>query len=238
MQKSTVDEIRQRFDSDVERFSNLQTGQEATVDAALAMDLVARTAAAVSPNARHVVDVGCGAGNYALKLLQYLPDLNVTLVDLSGPMLDRAVERVSTATTGRVTAVQADLRELALEENSADVVLAAAVLHHLRTDAEWDAVFGSFAKWLRPGGSAWVFDLVASSIPAVQSLQWERWGEYLCTLRDESYRDAVFDYVEKEDSPRSLVDQLDRMRAAGFASVDVLHVSHCFAAFGGSVGVA
>jgi len=29
--KSTVDEIRQRFVTDVERFSNLETGQSATV---------------------------------------------------------------------------------------------------------------------------------------------------------------------------------------------------------------
>lgn len=67
--KSSVDEIRRRFDADVERFSNLQTGQSATVDAPLAMSLVAEAAAAVTPHARHVLDVGCGAGNYTLKLL-------------------------------------------------------------------------------------------------------------------------------------------------------------------------
>ena len=73
--KSTVDEIRQRFDTDVERFSNLDTGQSATVDAPLAMALVARAAAAATPHARHVLDVGCGAGNYSLKLLEHLPNL-------------------------------------------------------------------------------------------------------------------------------------------------------------------
>jgi len=41
--KSTVDEIRQRFGADVERFSNLETGQSATVDALLAMALVAQS---------------------------------------------------------------------------------------------------------------------------------------------------------------------------------------------------
>jgi len=60
--KSTVDEIRRRFDADVERFSNLDTGQSATVDAPLAMALVARAAAVTTPHARHVLDVGCGAG--------------------------------------------------------------------------------------------------------------------------------------------------------------------------------
>jgi tRNA (cmo5U34)-methyltransferase len=29
--KSTIEEIRQRFDGDVERFSNLETGQSATI---------------------------------------------------------------------------------------------------------------------------------------------------------------------------------------------------------------
>src|ERR1044072_5460500 len=102
--KSTVDEIRQRFDADVERFSNLDTGQSATVDAPLAMALVEQAAAATTPHARHVLDVGCGAGNYTLKLLEQLPNLDVTLNDLSQPMLDRARQRISPVTTGRITA--------------------------------------------------------------------------------------------------------------------------------------
>src|ERR1041385_5057286 len=142
--KSSVDEIRQRFDADVERFSNLDTGQSATVDAPLAMALVAEAAAATTPHARHVLDVGCGAGNYTLKLLQHLPNLDVTLIDLSRPMLDRAAERVGAATAGRVTTIQGDVREIELPEAGFDVVLAAAVLHHLRTDAEWRAVFAAF----------------------------------------------------------------------------------------------
>ena len=47
--KSTIDEIRARFDADVERFSNLATGQISTVDAPLAMELIS-CAAAVSTN--------------------------------------------------------------------------------------------------------------------------------------------------------------------------------------------
>ena len=40
-QKSSIDEIKARFDNDVERFSNLDTGQTATIDAPLAMELIA-----------------------------------------------------------------------------------------------------------------------------------------------------------------------------------------------------
>src|SRR4051794_22958199 len=176
--KSTVDEIRQRFDADVERFSNLETGQSATVDAPWAMALVAEAAAATTPHARHVLDVGCGAGNYSLKLLERLPNLDVTLVDLSRPMLDRAMERVGRATTGNVATVQGDIREVELPEGQYDIVLAAAVLHHLRTDSEWRDVFASFHRALRPGGSLWIFDLVEGSTAAVQRLMWRRYGEY------------------------------------------------------------
>src|SRR6476620_7846844 len=139
--KSTVEEIRRRFDADVERFSNLETGQSATVDAPLALALIAEAAAATTPHARHVLDVGCEAGNYTRKLLESLPDLDATLIDLSQPMLDRARERGSRATSGRITTIQEDIREAELPNGEFDIVLAAAVLHHLRTDQEWRDVF-------------------------------------------------------------------------------------------------
>lgn len=230
--KSTVEEIRQRFDADVERFSNLETGQSATVDAPLAMALVAEAAAATTPHARHVLDVGCGAGNYTLKLLQFLPNLDATLIDLSQPMLDRARDRVGQATTGQITTIQADIREVSLPEGGFDIVLAAAVLHHLRTDEEWRNVFAAFYRVLRPGGSIWVFDLVESSIPPIAQLVQRRYGEYLTQMKGEAYRDHVFAYVAKEDTPRPLLFQIDLLRQVGFADVDVLHKNVCFAAFG------
>jgi tRNA (cmo5U34)-methyltransferase len=230
--KSTVEEIRQRFDADVERFSNIETGQSATVDAPLAMELVAQAAALTTPAARQVLDIGCGAGNYTLKLLQYLPGLDVTLIDLSRPMLDRAVERITPATSGKVAARQSDIREIELPEEQFDIVMAAAVLHHLRTETEWRAVFAAVHRALRQGGSFWVFDLVDASIPALEPLMKQRYGEYLTRFRDESYRDHVFAYVEKEDTPRPLPFQLDLLRQVGFSSVEVLHKNICFAAFG------
>lgn len=232
-EKSTVDEIRARFDADVERFSNLETGQSATVDAPLAMDLVAAAAAATTPQARRLLDVGCGAGNYTLKLLQHLRNLDVTLVDLSRPMLDRAQQRVRAATNGVVSTIQGDVRDLDLGQQQFDIILAAAVLHHLRDDAQWKAVFGAFHRALRPGGALWIFDLVQSSIPAVQQLMWQRYGDYLSGLKDESYRDHVFAYVEREDTPHPLLYQLDLLRSVGFSQVEVLHKNVCFAAFGG-----
>jgi tRNA (cmo5U34)-methyltransferase len=232
MKKSTVEEIRQRFDADVERFANLETGQSATVDAPLAMDLIVRAAAAVTPAARHVLDIGCGAGNYTLKLLERLPELNVTLVDLSRPMLDRALQRISEATTANVTSIQADIRKVRLGEERFDIILAAAVFHHLRNDAEWHDVFAKCYAALRPGGSLWISDLIEHATPAVQAIMWQRYGAYLAGLKDETYRDHVFAYIAKEDTPRPLLYQIDLLRSVGFSAVEVLHKNGCFAAFG------
>ena len=67
-QKSTVAEIRERFDRDVERFSNLETGQSATMDAPLAMELITQAAIASTHPIQKVLDLGCGAGNNTIKL--------------------------------------------------------------------------------------------------------------------------------------------------------------------------
>jgi tRNA (cmo5U34)-methyltransferase len=231
--KSSVDEIRARFDGDVERFSVLETGQAATIDAPLVLELISSAAAAVTPLARDVLDVGCGAGNYTLKLLERLPGLNATLVDLSRPMLDRAQQRVGERTRGRVQTIQGDIREIELGEGQFDVILAAAVLHHLREESEWEAVFGKLYRCLRPGGSIWISDLVEHSAAAVQEMMRKRYGEYLEGLKGAAYREQVFAYVEKEDTPRPLMFQLDLLRSVGFRNVEVLHKNSVFAAFGG-----
>ena len=202
------------------------------MDSPLAMELIAQVGAATTPHARHILDVGCGAGNYTLKLLEQLPSVDVTLVDLSLPMLTRATERIKSKTTGQITTIQNDIREIRLLDGRFDIILAASVLHHLRTDTEWQTVFEAFYRTLRPGGSLWIFDLIDSSIPAVQRVVQKRYGEYLTSLKDEKYRDHVFAYVEKEDTPRPLLYQLDLLRQVGFAQVDILHKNTCFAAFG------
>jgi tRNA (cmo5U34)-methyltransferase len=231
--KSTVEQIRERFDNDVERFSNLETGQSATIDAPLTLELISQVTAAINDKATDLLDIGCGAGNYSLKLLSRIPNMNVTLVDLSKSMLDRAVERVSSNTEGKVQAVQGDVREIDLGIARFDVIVAAAVLHHLRTDSEWEQVFAKFYAALRPGGSIWISDLVIHDQVAVHQLMWNRYGDYLAQLKDEKYRDHVFAYIEREDTPRSVMFQINLLRKVGFSEVEILHKNSCFAAFGG-----
>ncbi|MFL7868246.1 MAG: class I SAM-dependent methyltransferase [Anaerolineales bacterium] len=232
MPKSSVDQIRARFDQDVERFSNLEIGQTTTVDSPLMLELVTQAAAANNPAAAHLLDVGCGAGNYTLKLLQSLPDLEVTLLDLSQPMLARAVERIHSVSSATIHAIQGDIRETTFPASQFDVILAAAVLHHLRAADQWRAVFAKFHQVLKPGGSLWIVDLVEQSTQAVQAIMWQRYGDYLVDFKGPAFREQVFGYIEEEDSPRPLIFQLDLLRQVGFEQVEILHKNNLFAAFG------
>jgi tRNA (cmo5U34)-methyltransferase len=233
MQKSTTAQIRERFDNDVERFSNLDTGQISTIDAKISLELITESAARLVPGATNLLDIGCGAGNYTLMMLGKLPNLNCTLVDLSQPMLTRALERVSPNTTGSVTTVCSDIREAELEEGSFDIILAGAVLHHLRDNADWETTFAKLYNLLKPGGCLMISDLIIQETEAITSYTWQRYGDYLEGINGKDYRNHVLDYIAMEDSPRSMTYQLDLMKRVGFSRTEILHKNMCFGAFGG-----
>jgi tRNA (cmo5U34)-methyltransferase len=236
-QKSTVEQIRRRFDNDVERFSTLETGQTSTMDAALAMELISRAAVLCTSPIRRVLDVGCGAGNNTLKLRQIIGvDFDADLLDLSQPMVARAVERVAEACGGKITAIAGDFREVSLESGVYDVVLAAAVFHHLRDDGDWLAAFDKVHRILAPGGSVWITDLVAHESGAVHQMMWAGYSDYLASVGGEEYREHVFATIDQEDSPRPVTYQLELLRHVGFGQVDLLHKNACFAAFGAVKG--
>ena len=237
-QKSSIGDIRERFDNDVERFSNLDTGQSATMDAPLAMDLITSAAVATTSPINRVLDIGCGAGNNTIKQRQALEtDFSIELLDLSEPMVLRAAERVSQVNSGPVNQVVSDFRDADLPDNSYDVILAAAVLHHLRDDADWSDAFSKIFRLLVPGGSVWITDMVAHESQTIQTMMWKRYGNYLTSLKGSEYREEVFAYIDREDSPRPVTYQLDLLRSVGFASVELLHKNTCFAAFGAVKGM-
>src|SRR5690606_10885806 len=233
--KATLKEIEERFDNDVTRFSNLETGQLTTLDAKFNMELITEGIVRSNPNVQNVLDIGCGAGNYDISLLQRKSPLHITLSDLSQPKLDKAKERVDAVNFGgSCKMIKGDFRNINVADESFDVIIATATLHHLRDDADWENTFAMLYRKLRKGGSIWIFDLIKQDSDLLQEFIYKvRYGDYLVSLKDEAYRDHVFDYIDKEDSPRSLMYQLDLLRKVGFSKVDVLHKNLCFASFVG-----
>ncbi len=74
--------------------------------------------------------------------------------------------------------------------------------------------------------------MIQQNTPKLQEIIYtQRYGNFLSGLKDEEYRDHVFAYIEKEDSPRPLVYQLNLLQQVGFQQVDVLHKNLCMASY-------
>jgi tRNA (cmo5U34)-methyltransferase len=78
-----------------------------------------------------------------------------------------------------------------------------------------------------------ISDLVIQEFPKLNEFIWQKYGEYLEGIGGKDYRRKVLDYIEKEDSPRSINFQLEVMKKVGFSVVEIFHKNLCFAVFGG-----
>lgn len=231
--KSTPEAIRRNFDQQVERFSNIETGQTTAIDSPLCMELVSQAAKLTNPNATNIMDLGCGGGNYAVKVATLLSHVDCTLVDISSNMVEAAKTRLEQIVSGKVTALQGDYREVELGENCFDIITAGTTLHHLRGEEEWELVFGKIYRALKPGGSFWINDIVLSETDEINEMML---GGWMSILKKQITEDEVRMYRERyesEDTPRTLSFQLDLMKQIGFSKTIVLHKHFNFAAFGG-----
>jgi SAM-dependent methyltransferase len=128
-----------------------------------------------------VVDLGCGPGDPATRLLA--ADHHVLGVDVSPGQLHLAASAAPSALL-----VRADITEFALRPGSVDAVVSFYALGHLPPPAH-APLFAAIATWLRPGG------LLLTSAPRVPGDEveedWVGVPMYFGGIGDEATRAAV-----------------------------------------------
>lgn len=108
--------------------------------------------AALPADLGHVLDLGCGAGEFTLRLAR---SANAVLgVDLSDEMLRRARDRC--AAIENIVFERRDVLDWQLPERAFDCIVSVATLHHLPLAP----TLRRLALALRPGGTLAVLDLV------------------------------------------------------------------------------
>jgi ubiquinone/menaquinone biosynthesis C-methylase UbiE len=118
---------------------------------------VAADVAAAAPTRGTVLDAGCGTGRLAVDIARRRPDLRVHGIDLESSMVDVATRRARRENVSdRVEFTVADLADLPLAEDSVDLIVSTASLHHW-TDA--GAVIASLDRVLHPHGRMWIYDI-------------------------------------------------------------------------------
>jgi ubiquinone/menaquinone biosynthesis C-methylase UbiE len=105
-----------------------------------------------NPMQAHILDAGCGTGNYMLKLA---PNVRkVTGIDLNDGMLEVAKNKLQAFPN--VDFKQGSLNDpLPFESGTFDLVTCNQVIHHLWKDGDfslWPRLASEFHRVLKPGG--------------------------------------------------------------------------------------
>jgi SAM-dependent methyltransferase len=102
-----------------------------------------------------LLDVGCGPGFMAERLLREFPNSTVTGVELDPEMAAMAASRLAWAGE-RASVVIGSAHGLDLDDHGFDIAIARLVLQHL---AAPDLTLGEMRRVLRPGGSMAIIDV-------------------------------------------------------------------------------
>lgn len=213
---------------------------DGTLDAVLEMVLAPQDAPL------RVLELGSGTGLLSERLLARFPRAELTGVDGSPQMLERARARLARF-PGRVTLLRRSFEEYAasgFEAADFDLVVSSFSLHHMRHDLLRGA-YAQMRRRLPPGGQVLIADYVLTPHAVLQQRYEDIWVE----TRVRNVRTALgkqLDFAEvrrdhertkaaEGDNPARLDDHLAWLREAGFAAVDCHWKHFCYAVYGGLV---
>jgi SAM-dependent methyltransferase len=154
---------------------------------------------------RRVLDLGCGDGLVAARVVDARPGVEVVACDFSAAMLSRARDRF--AATPRVTVVEHNLDEpLPADWGRFDAVVSAFAIHHV-IDERKRALYGEVLERLELGGVFSNLEHVASPTHELHVA----WLEALGTAPEDD---------DPSNKLASVEAQLGWLREVGFEQVD------------------
>lgn len=202
-------------------------GRRQTLD--LLMALVSDYLAATNVP-RRLLDVGCGHGVIAARLLRDLPDLTLAGVDGSPPMLELAAQTLAPF-AGRFTLSHMDFETTSpsdLPHTPFGVAIAVQSIHNA-TDEGKQRALAAVRAHLAPGGLFLLVDRIRLATPAlfpIYSTVWRLHGpQYYGQQREGgTFEEHDRSRAERGDKPGSLDQNLLWLREAGFSQVAAVHV--------------
>jgi len=194
------------------------------------------------------VELGAGGGLLARAVLDAYPNCHYHALDGSETMRGELREKLAPY-GDRVTIGAFELVENAWREalpSPLRCVLSSLVVHHLTHEGKRQ-MFADVAGRLEPGGALLLADLVAPATDRVRLLFAEQWNAAAQVQSQvlagdlslfQQFQDAEWNYYELTeedpiDHPSPLADQLQWLRAAGFAVADCFWMLAGHAIYGG-----
>jgi SAM-dependent methyltransferase len=200
------------------------------------------------------LDLACGPGSIAQRLLARFPAARAVAVDVD-PVLMRLGQDALGDLDGRLRWVEADLRWpdwiRHLPERGFDVVLSSTAIHWF-DPVRLANLYRELAQVMSPGGVFLNFDAVAAAdehiqkyyeteqkrrevdaLAAGQRENWQSWWEAIA--QETAYQPLIAERKRRFEATQStgthdrgvtIVEQLSALHAAGFMAVDTLWQDH------------
>ncbi|MFO0611609.1 MAG: class I SAM-dependent methyltransferase [Polyangiaceae bacterium] len=189
----------------------------------------------VAPDAR-ILDLGCGTGRMAAAIVAAMPRASVTLLDVDPKMLDQARVRFQ-ARSADEARVSFALGSFFDPLPAADAIVASLSLHHIQDLAEKARVYRAALDALPAGGLFLVLDASVADEPRLSASAFDRWAEWMGAhgIEEAAARQHFADWA-REERYVSIADELQALRAAGFARPECFWRKGPIAAYGGIRG--
>jgi tRNA (cmo5U34)-methyltransferase len=169
-----------------------------------------------------ILDLGAGTGVMARFVRAAYPDAEITLLDGSSEMLDKARGTLA----GPASFVVADLRDK-LPGGEFDAVVSAMAIHHLQHDAQQD-LYRRICAALPPGGVFVNAEVLSGAGPHTISA-YQRWHHHSVCSRHGTEHDWE-SYLKRQEADvcAPLASHLDWLTAAGFTEADCIYKQHMY----------
>ena len=187
------------------------------------VEIISETAKAVRPNAKHLLDMGCGGGHMAKAMMKLYPDSHFTLLDIHPGVLKRAANRTKGLTTVSPEFIEADIRTAVLPKSSYNVITAMYSFWFLN-DAERVTVLRTLMLSLARRGCLLIGLQVGEDHPVVSNVIKERISRELeQSLQDRDRVDRLVTSYTKEVQHYTSAGMMhDLLIYAGFTAEVVL----------------
>jgi len=179
---------------------------------------------------RRVLDVGCGHGVIAARVLREVADTTLVGVDGSPPMLELATEQLAPF-AGRFTLTQADFEHMTpadIPGGPFGVAFAVQSIHNA-TDEGKKRALASVRAVMAPSGVFLLLDRIRLAAPALFPVYRSVWDVAGAGFNDQRNEGRTLDEHERSvaargDKPGSLEQNILWLREAGFADIAAVHV--------------
>jgi tRNA (cmo5U34)-methyltransferase len=172
---------------------------------------------ALAPGDAHVLDLGGGTGALSSAVLEALPGVRVTLLDVDPEMLGAARRRLA-GFNGRVAFREGSFMD-ALP--GADAVVSSLALHHVHDLQAKSTLYRAIHDALSPGGPLLNLDAAVTEDPRLNQLVFDRMA---ARMGDHGITDAEarshFASWADEDRYFPLETEMRALREAGFDEVE------------------